>query len=86
MVLYSGFEVSQGLTDVLVYIINNLNKSKVFSPEKFPAVLKLPYIRGTSRVFEVKVKDLTKKSYNQISPRILFLSKPLIKMQLKDPI
>ena len=38
---------------------NNLNKSKVFGPDKFPAVLKLPYIEETSQVFEVKVKELT---------------------------
>ena len=55
-------------------------------PEKFPAVLKLPYIGEASRRFEVKVKELIKENYNQISPRIIFLSKPLIKVQLKDPI
>ena len=65
---------------------NNLNKSKVFGPEKFPAVLKLPYIGEKSRVFEVKVKELTKESYNQVSPRIIFFSKLLVKVQLKGPI
>jgi len=29
---------------------NNLNKPKIYGPEKFPAVLKLPYIVETSRV------------------------------------
>ena len=53
-------------------------------PEKFPAVLKLPYIGEASRRFEVKVKELIKENYNQISPRIIFLSKPVIKVQLKD--
>ena len=48
--------------------------------------MKLPYIGETSRVFENKVKDLTKTTYNQVSPRIIFLSKPLSKVQLKDPI
>ena len=65
---------------------NNLNKPKIFGPEKFPAVLKLPYIGEASRRFEVKVKELIKENYNQISPRIIFLSKPVIKVQLKDPI
>ena len=37
-------------------------------------------------MFEVRVKKLTKESYNQVSPRIIFLSKSLIKRQLKDPI
>ena len=39
---------------------NNLNQPKIYGPEKFPAVLKLPYIGETSRVFENEVKDLTK--------------------------
>ena len=65
---------------------NNLNKSKVFGQEKFSAVLKLPYIGEASRRFEVKVKELIKENYNQISPRIIFLSKPVIKVQFKDPI
>ena len=30
---------------------NNLDKPMVYGPEKFPAVLKLPYIGETSRVF-----------------------------------
>ena len=55
-------------------------------PEKFPAVLKLPYIGEALCRFEVKVKELIKENYNQISPRIIFLSKPVIKVQLKDPI
>ena len=37
-------------------------------------------------MFENKVKILTKTTYNQVSPRIIFLSKPLLKVQLKDPI
>ena len=63
---------------------NNLNNSKVFGSEKFSVVLKLPYTGETSQVFEVRVKKLTKESYNQVSPRIIFLSKSLIKRQLKD--
>ena len=65
---------------------NNLNKPKVYGPEKFPAVLKLPYIGETPGVFENKVIDLTKTSYNKVSPRFIFFSKPLLKAQLKDPI
>ena len=53
---------------------NNLNKPKVFEPEMFPAVVKLPYIGETPQVFEVKVKDLTKESYNQVSQRIILMS------------
>ena len=65
---------------------NNLNRPTIYGPEKFPAVLKLPYIGETSRVFEKKVKDLTKTTYNQVSPRVIFRSKPLLKLQFKDPI
>ena len=65
---------------------NNLNQPKIYGLEKFPAVLKLPYIGESSCAFENKVKDLTKTYYNQVSPRVIFLSKPLSKMQLKDPI
>ena len=65
---------------------NNLNQPKIYGPEKFSAILKLPYIGEKSRVFESKVKDLTKTSYNQMCPRVIFLSKPLLKVQLKDPI
>ena len=37
-------------------------------------------------MFEVKVKELTKESYNQVSSRIIFLSKRLVKVQIKNPI
>ena len=43
-------------------------------------------ISKKSRVFESKVKDLIKTSYNQVCPRAIFISKPLLKGQLKDPI
>ena len=59
---------------------NNLKKSKAFGPKMIPAVLKLPYIGETLRRFEVKVKQLTKESYNQVSLRVIFFSKPLIKV------
>ena len=65
---------------------NNINQPRLFGPEKFPAILKLPYIGEKSRVFESKLKDLTKTSYNQVLPRVIFLSKSLLKVQLKDPI
>ena len=53
---------------------NNLNKPKVYGPEKIPAVLKLSYSWETYRVFEYKVKHLKKESY--VSQRIIFFSKP----------
>ena len=41
---------------------NNLNKIKVYGPEKFPAVLKLPYIGETSRVIKKKSKKINKRT------------------------
>ena len=37
---------------------NDFNKPKILGIEKFPAVLKLPYIGEASRRFEVEVKEL----------------------------
>ena len=36
---------------------HNLNKPKIYGAQKFPAVLKLPYIGETPRVLKNKVKD-----------------------------
>ena len=48
---------------------NNINQPRIYGPEKYPAILKLPYFGEKSRVFESKVRILTKKSYNQVCPR-----------------
>ena len=63
---------------------NNLNKPKIYRLDKFPAVLKLPFIGETSNVFEKRVKNLTKINSNQVNLRIIFVSKLVLKMQLKD--
>ena len=55
---------------------NNLHKPKAFGLGKFSAVLKLPCIGETSRLFKNKVKDLTKQFYSQVNTRIIFLSNP----------
>ena len=60
---------------------NNQNKPKIYGSEKFPAVLKLPYIWETSRVFEYRVKRLTKTTYNHVSSRTMFVSKTVLKVQ-----
>ena len=39
---------------------NKLNKPKIFGPEKFTGVLKIPYIGEASHRFKVKVKELIK--------------------------
>ena len=58
----------------------------MFGPEKFPAVLKLSYLGNASRLFERKVQELVQKNYNQVKPGIIFASKPVISLKLKDPI
>ena len=65
---------------------DNRRKPKLFRPEKFPAVLKLPYLGNVSRLFEKKVKDLTQSTYNQVQPRIIFVSKPNLRLAIKYPI
>ena len=37
----------------------NCRKLKLFGPDKFPTVLKLPYLGKISQLFEKKVQDLT---------------------------
>ena len=61
-------------------------KPKLFGPDKYPAVLKLPYLGNASRLFEKKVQEIVQKNYNQVKPRIIFVSKPVISLKLKDPI
>ena len=43
---------------------NNRKKPKLFGPMKFPAVLKLPYLGNASHLFEKKVQELVKSTYN----------------------
>ena len=65
---------------------DNRSKPKLIGPEKFPAVLKLPYLGNASRLFERKVQELIQSTYNQVKPRIIFVSKPILRLELKDPI
>ena len=53
-----------------------MNNLKYFGPEKCPVVLKLPYIGNKSHIVEKKVKELTRKTYNTVNSRIVFISKP----------
>ena len=43
---------------------DNRKKPKLFGPEKFPAVLKLPYFGNASRLFERNVQELVQTTYN----------------------
>ena len=59
---------------------------KMFGPEKHSAVLKLPYLGNVSYLLEKKVQELTQSTYNQVKPRVIFVSKPVLRLELKDPI
>ena len=58
----------------------NCRKPKLFGPEKFSAVLKLPYLGKTLQLFEKKVQGLTQSTYNQIKTRVIFVSNPVLKI------
>ena len=64
---------------------DNRKKPKLFGPEKFPAVLKLPYLGNVSRLFENKVQELTQSTYNQVKPRVVFVSKPVLRFGTQRP-
>ena len=64
---------------------DSCRKPKLFGPDKFPAVLKLPYLGNVSRLFEKKVQELTQLTYNQVKPRVILVSKPVLILELKDP-
>ena len=65
---------------------DNCRKPKMFGPEKLFAVLKLPYLGNVSSLFEKKMQELTQSTYNQVKPRVIFVSKPVLRLELKDPI
>ena len=49
-------------------------------------ILKLPFIGKKLHIFEKKIKLMTESIYSAITPRIIFVSKPVLKIELKDPI
>ena len=63
-------------------------KPKLFGPEKFPAVVVFfgNYFGNISRLFEKKVQELTQSAYNLVKPKVIFVSKPVLRLELKDPI
>ena len=65
---------------------DSCRKPKLFGPDKFPAVLKLPYLGNVSRLFEKKVQELTQLTYNQVKSRVILVSKPVHRLELKDQI
>ena len=46
---------------------DNRRKPKLFGPENFPTVLKLPYLSNVSSLFEKKEQEQTQSNYNFIT-------------------
>ena len=63
---------------------DNRRKPKLFLPEKFSRVVKLLYLGKASHLFEKKVQELTQSTYNQVKLRVIFVSKPVFRLELKD--
>ena len=61
-------------------MMKTVKKPKLFRPDKFPAALKLTYFNKTSQLFENKVQDLIQLNYNQINPRVVFVSNPVLRL------
>ena len=58
----------------------NCKKPKLFRPDKFSAALKLPYFNKTTQLSENKVQELIQLNYNQINPRVVFVSNPVLRL------
>ena len=65
---------------------DRLKKPKSFGPQKWHVILKLPFIGKKSHIFEKKLKLMTESLYSAVTPRVIFVSKPVLKIELKDPI
>ena len=63
-----------------------LKKAKPSGPQKRDVILKLPFIGNKLHIFEKKIKLMTESIYSAITIRIIFVSKPVLKIELKDPI
>ena len=70
---------------VIISHYNNLNKPKWIDQRSSQEFWNFNTLEK-HHVFKKKVKDLTKTSYNQGGQRTIFLSKPLVKVQLENPI
>ena len=64
----------------------SLDKVKTAGPEKCSITLLLPYDNRNSKILEKNIKQVISKSYYSAKPRIIFLSRPMIRPRGKDPI
>ena len=65
---------------------DRLKKMKSYIPQKRHVILKLSFMGNKVHIFEKKVKLMTESIYSAITPIIIFVSKPVLKIELKDPI
>ena len=59
-------------------------KIKLYNLIKLHDILK--YVGKKFYIFEIKIKLLTESIYSEITPIIIFVLKPVLKIQVKDPI
>ena len=55
---------------------------KLYSPQKLHATLKVPYIGKKSHIFENKIKLMTESIYSAITPTIIFVFNPVLKLNI----
>ena len=60
-----------------------LRNTESYGPQKLHVTLKLPFVDKKLHIFEKKIKLMTESIYSTITPRIFFVSKPMIKIELK---
>ena len=66
--------------------LKNLNKRKLFGPQKSVITLKPQFINKNSRALEKNIKNVIRSSYFAAKPRIIFTSRSLVTPGGKDPI
>ena len=63
---------------------NLMNHLKYFGSDKYPVVLKLPYITDKLHIIERIINEVTRKTYLSVNPRIIFISKSMLASGGKD--
>ena len=59
---------------------------RAIGPAKCPVTIKLPYVGLASTKVEKDIREMTKKCYYSVDPRIIFVSKPIMSHCFKDRI
>ena len=75
----------ESLINRVIKLHNENCSEKPYGPEKLHVVLKLPYAGKASYPMVNRVKSITESAYFALKPRVIFTSKPLISLDVKDP-